>query len=140
MEQTEQLNHQARVAAAKSKYKADEEIVEMEHTLELRKAELKKIQFEKDSALARERIEDELAHDRLRLAFEKEELEVLRGQSGVVNADTPGSPVGRGQSKLEERQDRHISNPSRACSRLCASHAVPKPSAKGPGTQKRDIV
>jgi hypothetical protein len=84
MEQTEKLNHQARVAAAKSKYKADEEIVEMEHTLELRKAELKEIQFEKDSALARQRIEDELAHDRLRLAFEKEELEVLRGSPELL--------------------------------------------------------
>jgi hypothetical protein len=84
MEQTEQLNHQARVAAAKSKYKADEEIVEMEHTLELRKAELMKIQFEKDSALARQRIEDELAHDRLRLAFEKEELEVLRSSPELL--------------------------------------------------------
>ncbi len=42
LEQTEQLNHQARVAAAKAKYQADEEIAEMEHTLELKKAELKK--------------------------------------------------------------------------------------------------
>jgi hypothetical protein len=39
---------------------------------------LKKIQFEGDVELARQRIEDELARSRLRLAFEKEELEVLR--------------------------------------------------------------
>ena len=56
----------------------------MEHALELKKAELKKIQFEKDSALARQRIEDELAHDRLRLAFEKEELEVLRSSPELL--------------------------------------------------------
>jgi hypothetical protein len=78
LEQTEQLNQQARVVAAKAKYKADEEIAEMEHALELKRAELKKIQFERDSELARQRIEDELAHSRLRLAFEKEELEALR--------------------------------------------------------------
>ena len=78
LEQTEQLNHHARVVAAKAKYKADEEIAEMEHTLELKKAELKKIQFGSDAELARQRIEDELARSRLRLAFEKEELEVLR--------------------------------------------------------------
>jgi hypothetical protein len=78
LEQTEQLNHQARVVAAKAKYRADEEIAEMEHALELKKTELKKIQFESDAELTRQRIEDELARSRLRLAFEKEELDVLR--------------------------------------------------------------
>jgi hypothetical protein len=78
LEQTEQLHHQARVMAARARYKADEEIAEMEHTLELKRAELKKAQFQRDAELARQRIEDELARSRLRLAFEKEELEVLR--------------------------------------------------------------
>lgn len=78
LEQTEQLNHQARVVAAKARYHADEEIAEMEHALELKRTELRKIQFESDSELARQRIEDELARSRLRLAFEKEELEILR--------------------------------------------------------------
>lgn len=78
LEQTEQLHHQARVVAAKAKYKADEEIAEMEHILELKKAELKKAQFQSDSELARQRIEDELARSRMRLDFEKEELDVLR--------------------------------------------------------------
>ncbi len=84
LEQTEQLNHQARIVAAKAKYKADEEIAQMEHTLELKKSELKKIQFENDAALARQRIEDELARSRLRLAFEKEELEVLRSSPELL--------------------------------------------------------
>lgn len=78
LERTEQLNHQARVVAARARYRADEEIAEMEHALELKRAELKKIQFESDAGLARQRIEDELARSRLRLAFEKEELDVLR--------------------------------------------------------------
>jgi len=84
LEQTEQLNHQARVVAARAKYRADEEIAEMEHTLELKRAELKKIQFESDAELARQRIEDELARSRLRLAFEKEELEVLRSSPELL--------------------------------------------------------
>ena len=42
MEQTERLNQQARISAAKSKYQADEEIAAMEHSLELKRAELKK--------------------------------------------------------------------------------------------------
>jgi len=78
LEQTEQLNHQARVVAARAKYRADEEIAEMEHALELKRAELRKKQFESDAELARQRIEDELARSRLRLDFEKEELDVLR--------------------------------------------------------------
>ncbi len=82
--QTEQLSNQARVVAAKARYKADEEIAEMEHALELRKAELKKAQFESDAELARQRIEDELARSRLRLAFEKEELEVLRSSPELL--------------------------------------------------------
>lgn len=78
LEQTERLRHQARSAAAKAKYQADEEIAALEHALEMKRSELKKAQFESDAELARQRIEDELARSRLRLAFEKEELEVLR--------------------------------------------------------------
>lgn len=84
LEQTEQLNHQARIVAANAKYKADEEIAEMEHALALKKAELKKLQFQSDSELARQRIEDELARNRMRLAFEREELEVLRSNPELL--------------------------------------------------------
>lgn len=78
LEQTEQLNHQARVAAARSKYQADEEIAAMEHALELKKAALKKELLEQESALAQKRLEDELARGRMRLAFEQEELALLK--------------------------------------------------------------
>lgn len=77
LEETERLNHQARVAAAKAKYQADEEIAEREHALELKKAGLKQILLEKESELARQRLEDELVRNRMRLAFEKEGLAVL---------------------------------------------------------------
>ncbi|MBK9125086.1 MAG: hypothetical protein IPM16_18465 [Chloroflexi bacterium] len=76
-EQTEQLKHQASVAAARAKFRADEEIAKLEHELELKRAELKKIEFDSEAELARRRITDELERSRLRLAFEKEELEVL---------------------------------------------------------------
>jgi hypothetical protein len=78
LEQTEKLNNQARVAAAKSKYQADEEIAEMEHTLELKKSTLKKDLLEQENALAQKRLEDELSRSRMRLAFEKEELDILK--------------------------------------------------------------
>ncbi len=84
LEQTEQLSHQARVMAARARYQADEEIAEMEHALELKRAELRKAQFSSEAELARRRIEDELARSRMRLAFEKEELDVLRGSPELL--------------------------------------------------------
>ena len=84
LEETERLNHQARVAAAKAKYQADEEIAEREHALELKKAELKQALLEKESALARQRLEDELTRNRMRLAFEKEGLDVLRASPELL--------------------------------------------------------
>ena len=84
LEETERKNHEARVAAAKAKYQADEEIVEREHALELKKAGLKQILLEKESALARQRLEDELVRNRMQLAFEKEGLEVLRSSPELL--------------------------------------------------------
>jgi len=84
MEETEKLNNQARVSAAKAKYQADEEIATMEHTLELKKAGLKKELLEQENALAQQRLEDELARNRMRLAFEKEELDILKNNPELL--------------------------------------------------------
>jgi hypothetical protein len=84
MEQTERLNHQARVSAARAKYQADEEIAALEHSLELKRAELKKELLAQESALAQKRLEDDLARNRLRLAFEREELEVLKSSPELL--------------------------------------------------------
>ncbi len=78
LEQTEKLNNQARIAAARSKYQADEEIATMEHELELKKLALKKERLAQEDAIAQKRLEDELARSRMRLAFEKEELDILK--------------------------------------------------------------
>jgi hypothetical protein len=84
LEQTEYLNQQARVAAARVKSQADKEIAEMEHNLELKKAGLKKILLEKESALSQQSLTDELARNRMRLAFEMEELEVLKNSPELL--------------------------------------------------------
>jgi hypothetical protein len=84
LEQTERLNNQARVAVAKAKYLADQDIAEMEHVLELKKASLKKALLEQENGLAQQRLEDELERSRLRLAFEKEELEILRNNPELL--------------------------------------------------------
>ncbi|MFM8321079.1 MAG: hypothetical protein ACKOC5_09220 [Chloroflexota bacterium] len=78
LEETERLNNQARVSAARAKYQADETIAEMDQALELKKTALKKALLEEEAALARLRVEDELQRSRLRLAFEREELAILK--------------------------------------------------------------
>jgi hypothetical protein len=84
MEQTERLKQQARISAAKAKYQADEEIAALEHSLELKRAELRKEALAQESALAQQRLEDEMARNRLRLAFEREELEVLKSSPELL--------------------------------------------------------
>ena len=84
LEQTEHLNQQARVATARAKAQADEEIAEMEHTLDLKKVGLKKLLLEKESALTQQSLADELARNRMRLAFEIEELEVLKNSPELL--------------------------------------------------------
>jgi len=84
LEQTERLNHQARTAAAQAKFQADDEISQMEHDLELKKAELKKTLLEQESTLTNLRLEDELKRNRMRLEFEREELEVLKSSPELL--------------------------------------------------------
>jgi hypothetical protein len=84
LEQTEQLNQQARVAAARAKAQADEEIAEMEHALDLKKAGLKQALLEKESALSQQNLTDELARSRMRLAFEMEELQLLKNSPELL--------------------------------------------------------
>ena len=71
LEQTEQLNNQARTA-------------QMEHELELKKAELQKTLLEQESVLTSQSLQDELERKRMRLAFEKEELEVLKNSPELL--------------------------------------------------------
>jgi hypothetical protein len=84
LEQTEKLNNQARLVASKARFQADQEIAELEHSLDLKKAELQKTLQQQDAALAQLRVEDELARNRLRLAFEKEQLEVLKSSPELL--------------------------------------------------------
>jgi hypothetical protein len=84
LEQTERLNHQARASAAKAKILADEEISQMEHDLALKKAEMKKTILEQEATLTQQSLEDELKRNRMRLAFEAEELEVLKSSPELL--------------------------------------------------------
>lgn len=78
LEQTEISSQQARVAATRVRLRADEEIASLEHALEIRKYELRRSEFEKESALAGSRAEHELSLKKMQLEFEKDELRLLK--------------------------------------------------------------
>ncbi len=78
IEQTETINQKARVAAAQSRLRADEQIAYFEHELELKKSDLKRAELEKESAIAQRRVEDEVARGKMKLAFDREEMELLK--------------------------------------------------------------
>jgi hypothetical protein len=84
LEETEHLNQKARVMAAKAKHQTDEEIALLDHTLALKKVELEEELIDKEAKLVHQRLEDELERNRMRLAFEKEEVEVLKGSPELL--------------------------------------------------------
>jgi hypothetical protein len=84
LEQTETLQQQARIAAAKTKLKADEEIAALEHALERKKYEMKKDHLEQESALADLRVDDELRRNRKQLLLEKEEFDMLKSNPELL--------------------------------------------------------
>jgi hypothetical protein len=78
LEQTEIINQQARISSAKARVKADEEVALLEHQLELKRYDLKKVQLEQDAALAQSRTTHGLQLKKQQLEFEKEELSLLK--------------------------------------------------------------
>ena len=84
LEQTEQLKQQARLMAAKTKSATEEQIAQLEQSLDLKKAELKQAVLEKEAQLSKQSLTDELARNRMRLAFEIEELEALKNSPELL--------------------------------------------------------
>ena len=84
MEQTELLSQKARVAAAKAKVAADEEIVLSQHKLDLKKLELQKIEEEKQADLAQIRLKEELKSRKLQLELDREEAGLIKENPELV--------------------------------------------------------
>ncbi len=84
LEQTELLNQQARVSAARAKLEADEQIARSEHELALKSLELKQVELEKEALLAQKRTEEEIKRNRMRLAYEKEEMALLKSNPELL--------------------------------------------------------
>jgi hypothetical protein len=84
LEQTELLDQKARVAAARAKLEADEQIALCEHELELKRYELRQAEAEKEALLAQKRAEDELKRSRMKLAYEQEEMALLKNSPELL--------------------------------------------------------
>lgn len=78
LEQAEALQQQARVAAARTRLTADEEIAAMESALETKRFELRERHLAEESRLSAARAQHDLRLKRMQLEFEKEEMGVLR--------------------------------------------------------------
>ncbi len=78
LEHTEMLQQQARIAAARTRLKADEEIASLENVLAMKKFALRTEQFEKDATLAARRAEHEVQLKRVQLDFDREEMRLLK--------------------------------------------------------------
>lgn len=84
LEQTEILQQNARVAAARARLEAEKQIALSEHELELRKLELKEEEFAREALLAQKRTEDELRRSRMKLAYEQEEMALLKSNPELL--------------------------------------------------------
>jgi len=84
MEQTEELNQKARLASVNARIKADEQIAQSEHRLELKKYDLKKVEQKKEAELAHERVEEELKRRKMQLELDHKEVELLKNNPELL--------------------------------------------------------
>jgi hypothetical protein len=84
LEQTEDLNQKTRIAAAKARLRAEEQIALMENELELKKYELKRTELEKESEISEKRVKEELIRKKMQLEYEREELELLKNNPELL--------------------------------------------------------
>jgi hypothetical protein len=78
LEQTEQEEQRARVAASKARIEADEKIALSEHSLQLKKLELREAEQKREDVLATLRMSEELKRRELQFDLDQRELDLLK--------------------------------------------------------------
>ena len=72
------------VSAARAKLQADEQIALAEHELELKRSGLREEELAREAVLAEKRTSEELKRSRMKLAYENEELALLKNSPELL--------------------------------------------------------
>ncbi len=83
-EQTEQTKQKVRTNIAQTKAKADQQILQSEHELEIKKLDLRKSREKTEAELAQKRVGEELNLKNMQLDFEKKEMELLQNNPELL--------------------------------------------------------
>ena len=84
LEETEKTSQQARINTAQMKLKADEEILNYEHQLEMKKFQLKEIEEDKEAAIALKKLNEQIKRDKIKLEIEKEEMSLFKNNPELL--------------------------------------------------------
>lgn len=83
-EKTEKTEAEARVAAAGYRVEADKRVALLHHEKRMRELELQELVEEREQRLAEKRLAEELRQQRMRLAVEKEELDLVKDKPELL--------------------------------------------------------
>lgn len=84
MEETERMNQEVRISTAKMKISADEQILNTEHELSMKKLQMRGSLAAKEATLELIKIEEQKKRDKIRLEIEKEEIGLLKDNPEVL--------------------------------------------------------
>lgn len=84
LEETEKNNQQVRIQTAQLKLKADEEILNYEHDLEMKKFHLKQIEQDKEAELSLKKLNEQVKRDKIKLDIEKEEMGIFKNNPELL--------------------------------------------------------
>ena len=84
LEETEKTAQQARINTAKMKLNADEEILNYEHQLEMKKFQLKESEEDKEAGLAMKKLNEQVKRDKIKLAVEQEEMGIFKNNPELL--------------------------------------------------------
>ena len=84
LEETEKNNQQVRIQTAQLKLKADEEILNYEHNLEMKKFHLKEMEQDKEAELSLKKLNEQVKRDKIKLDVEKEEMSVFKNNPELL--------------------------------------------------------
>ncbi|NWF89230.1 MAG: hypothetical protein HXY50_07165 [Ignavibacteriaceae bacterium] len=84
LEETEKNNQLVRIQTAQLKLKADEEIIQYEHQLEMKKLSLKEIEEQKEAEVALKKLNEQVKRDKIKLDIENEEMSIFKNNPELL--------------------------------------------------------